>query len=69
MVDDEFDKDIGVKEKAKEKPSYITRAVAAHRRAGLGSESTQHEDRGVEMRFLQADGIFGDDASLSSSDI
>ena len=35
MVEDEFDEDISAKEKAKEKSSYVTRAVVAHRRAGL----------------------------------
>ena len=34
----------------KEKPSYVTRAVAARRRAGLDVESEPRQSRGVEVR-------------------
>ena len=38
--EDKYDDDLGDDDKVKEKPSYVTRAVAARERAGLDRELT-----------------------------
>ena len=57
--DDEYDATLGTEEKETEKPSYVTRAVAARRAAGLDGESLPRTARGVEAR--RADVIEIDD--------
>ena len=39
LEEDEYDEPLGAEENKKEKPSYVTRAVAARRAAGLDGES------------------------------
>ena len=46
----EPEEELGGPEEVKEKPSYVTRAVAARRRAGLDVESAPRQSRGVEVR-------------------
>ena len=41
---------LGGSRETKEKPLYVTRAVAARRRAGLDIESVPRQSRGVEVR-------------------
>ena len=48
--EDEYDDDLGDDDKVKEKPSYVTRAVAARERAGLDRELTPRAARGVDER-------------------
>ena len=42
--------ELGGSHEVKEKPSYVTRAVAARRHAGLDVESVPRQSRGVEVR-------------------
>ena len=49
-LDDGPGEELGGSPEVKEKPSYVTRAVAARRRAGLGVESAPRQSRGVEVR-------------------
>ena len=48
--EDEYDEDLGTDKNKKEKPSYVTRAVAARRAAGLDGESGPRAARGVRER-------------------
>ena len=48
--DDDYDTELITDEKEKEKPSCVTRAMAARRAAGLDGESIPHAARGVEER-------------------
>ena len=45
--EDEYDELLGSKDNKKEKPSYVTRAVAARQQAGLNSEPEPRASRGV----------------------
>ena len=45
----EPEEELGGPHEVKGKPSYVTRAVAARRRAGLDVESAPHQSRGVEV--------------------
>ena len=46
------DEELGGPPTVKEKPSYVTRAVAARRRAGLDVEPEPRQSRGVEVRQM-----------------
>ena len=48
--DDEYDAELVTDQEEKENPSYVTRAVAARRAAGLDGESIPRTFRGVEAR-------------------
>ena len=48
--DDEYDAELVTDQEEKEKPSYVTRAVAARRAAGLDGESIPGIAQGVEAR-------------------
>ena len=52
---DDADEDLGGTKKAKEKPSHLTRTVAARQRAGLDRESEPGAARGVGV--LRADDV------------
>ena len=46
----EPEEELGDSRETKEKPSHVTRAVAARRRAGLDVKSVPRQSRGVEVR-------------------
>ena len=48
--EDEYDDNLGDDDKVKNKPSSVTRAVAARERAGLNRELTPRAARGVDER-------------------
>ena len=54
----EPEEELGGSPAVTEKPSYVTRAVAAHQRAGLDVESAPRQSRGVEVR---ADNVISSD--------
>ena len=68
--DDEYDAILSTEEKETEKPSYVTRAVAARRAAGLDGESLPRTARGVEARRVDIteidDCIYIDDEDVNS---
>ena len=49
-LDDGPGEELGGSPEVKEKPSYVTRAIAARRRAGLDVEPEPHQSRGMEVR-------------------
>ena len=49
-LDDGLNGELGAPQEVKEKPSYVTRAVAARHRAGLDVKSEPRQPRGVEVR-------------------
>ena len=50
----EPEEELGGPQEVKEKPSYVTRAVATRRHGGLDVESVPHQSRGVKA---QADNV------------
>ena len=56
----EPEEELGGSQEAKEKPSHVTRAVAARRRAGLDIESVPRQSQGVEVRADNVIVIDGD---------
>ena len=62
-LEDDPDEELGGPLEVKEKPSYVTRAVAARQRAGLDVKSEPRQSRGLEVRADDVIIIIDDDGN------